>query len=155
MKIKHLFNLSLMVLIFMTVSSTVESQALLCDLKSQSQDKPSMLQSQVAEGIATIKVLLDVRVGEQTEITNIEIPNSYDVNQAVASIYRVTNGIVCCKPTDILCINDVCSDTKLGKYWTITINGNYQNVSANSILNDGDVLVLTYNSPNNHARLST
>ena len=111
--------------------------------------------SQRVSSLETIHVRLEIKFqGHELGIINeLIIPQGFTVNQAISSVYKVTNGVVCCRNTDIRCINDVCFNPSHNIFWTIGINGNYQNSSANSVLMEGDDVVLTLEGDIKHESL--
>lgn len=150
MPIKNLFSLSLMILALNSVC-LAETQRIPVNTPGE-----NFLTSQSSkETIQTITLTLEVRFSgsEFGIIHNLKVPQGFTVNQSLKSIYKVTNGVVCCRNTDIRCINDVCFNPSKNIFWTIGINGNYQNSSASSILNDGDHVVFTLEGDLKHESL--
>lgn len=81
----------------------------------------------------------------------LELPEGSTVSTAVEAVARVKYGLVCLDPSGILCINDVCGEN--GTYWTIKVNGDYQNHSSHSRLSSGDVVEMAYSGKIEHLRL--
>lgn len=109
----------------------------------------------LGNGLKTIKVNLEIKIPDRrfSVKRSVEIPAGFNVNETVSSLYKVVNGVVCCRQADIRCIGDVCYNPSKNYFWTISINGNYQNTSAKSLLSDQDELVLTYSGPVQHQSL--
>lgn len=106
-------------------------------------------------GLKTIQVSIEIRIPQYrlSVMKNAVVPAGFNVNEALASLYKVVNGVVCCRQTDIRCIGSVCYNPSKNHYWSIAINGDSQTSSATSLLSDQDVLVLTYSGPVPHRSL--
>lgn len=63
---------------------------------------------------------------------------------AAEAVYKVEHGLVCCDSRDIRGINGLKVDPRKDKWWIVKVNGNRQNSSARTILNDGDIVEWIY-----------
>lgn len=66
------------------------------------------------------------------------------VIDALKMAYNVDQGLVCCDSRDVKGINGLLVDPHKEKWWVVRINGNMQNASSRSKLNDGDVVEWIY-----------
>lgn len=106
-------------------------------------------------GIQLIQVSVEIKIPDNkiSIKKSVSIPQGFTVNEAIGALYKVKNGLVCCRTTDIRCIGAVCYNPSKNKFWIIAINGNYQNSSSTSLLSDRDELVLSYSGPVPHRSL--
>lgn len=156
---KNILTPILLALIFFMVFNTGEKAYGLADtLDRQAINVISgdvNLPASQKQSIKIISSKLEVRIGKNKSgtVKDLRLPQGFNVNQAVSSIHRVVNGVVCCRKTDIRCIDNLCFNPSKDIFWTISINGDTLHSSATSILKDGDNLVLTYSGPVAHDRM--
>ena len=95
------------------------------------------------------EILSNIRLENKIEARDLpigegNIPIPITVDSYLESRYILKRGFVCQSKNDILCVNDFCADRY--SYWAIILNGNEQNTSLNSLISEGDELVLVYRS---------
>jgi len=90
----------------------------------------------------SVKISLSVKAPKLEEYKQIHIIPGSTVNQVLYGYYEVVNKKVCCNEHDIWSINGI--ETTSDSFWVIKVNGNSQNYSSQSTLNEGDILELTY-----------
>lgn len=71
------------------------------------------------------------------------------VLEALKATHEVKTGFVCTSANDIQCIDGVCNRPSEHKYWTIEVNGNYQDFNSQSLVNPKDKVVLKFSSMEN------
>ena len=74
----------------------------------------------------------------------IKTDNKVSVLEAVESSHWVKTGFVCSSDKDIVCIDGLCN--RENKFWTIEVNGNYEDFNSRSEIGPSDRLVLKYAS---------
>ena len=80
------------------------------------------------------------------QVIQVNTSNQTTVLEALKSSHDVKTAFVCASPNDIECVDGVCNNRVLGRYWTIEVNEEYQSVNSESLVGPSDKVVLKYAS---------
>jgi len=98
--------------------------------------------------IAYDDLYLIVSFPNHQESRHIKFPRGFSIGQVIEYIYETKRGKICTDSQGILSINGYGTDLKKGKYWTITVNGNFLNVNSNTVIIDEDKIEIEYHQNN-------
>ena len=73
----------------------------------------------------------------------------------VKRIYKIEQKFVCCGETDLWAIGKLDTNTEKGRWWTMTINGDFLKTNAESILHKEDIIELVYEQTGSEKNLIT
>ena len=96
--------------------------------------------------VAYDSVDLKIHFPNRTITRQVEIPRGFSIRQFISYSYETKWGRICTSKNGLLSINEYGTDLSKNKYWTMMVNGNFLNVNSETVLNDGDDLVLEYHS---------
>lgn len=80
------------------------------------------------------------------QVIQVNTANQATVLDALRSTHNVKTGFVCSSPRDIVCVDRVCNSNISGYYWTIEVNGEYETVNSQTLIQPSDQVVLKYAS---------
>lgn len=107
-------------------------------------EQTKLLDNRTAVG--TIQATLFIEIPESRLIFRhvLEVAGGTTASGLAAVAYKVDRGLVCCDSRDVKGINGLMVDPYQEKWWTVRINGNMQNSSPRTVLNDGDKVEWRY-----------
>lgn len=91
-----------------------------------------------------IKLVIEIPLSDVRVTQDVECPSHISLIEMVKMVYKVEQKFVCCGETDLYAIGKLVTDTKKGRWWTMTINGDFNRTNSDSILHEGDIVELIY-----------
>ena len=91
-----------------------------------------------------IKLIIEVPISKVKVEHEVSCLPHVSLIEMVKQVYRVEQKFVCCGETDLYAIGNLSTDTTKGRWWTMTINGDFNKTNSNSILHEGDMVELFY-----------
>lgn len=80
------------------------------------------------------------------QVLQVNTSNQATILEALSVNHEVKTGFVCSSQKDIVCVDGLCNRPSEHKYWTIEVNGDYEDFNSQSVVRPSDQVVLKYAS---------
>jgi len=78
------------------------------------------------------------------QVLQVNTAGNTTVLEAVKVSHQVTTGFVCTSANDIQCVDGLCNNPSQHKYWTIEVNGDFEDYNSMSKVGPQDKVVLKF-----------
>ena len=78
------------------------------------------------------------------QVIQVNAQSRATVLEVLSTSHVVKTAFVCVSDKDIECVDGVCNNRKVGRYWTIEVNDGYQDVNSQTVIGPEDRVVLKY-----------